>query len=66
MAQQEQGRAIRPVQVLDGQQRPVASGDARQQVGHRCVETMTLGVGIPGDRMRELADPLRKVGEKSR
>ena len=44
----------------------MATGDVPQQVSHRRVETMALGVRIPGQRARELAYQLRKVGEEPR
>jgi len=44
----------------------VATADARQQVGHCGVETMTLGVRIPRRWGRELTHPLREVWKQAR
>ena len=62
MVHQKQGRAIRPMDVLDHQQDRLPPGDAHQQVGYRTVKPVPLGVRVPGERGGELADPLREVG----
>ena len=37
-----------------------------QEVGDRAVETVALGVGIGGDRRRQLTDPLRQIRQQAR
>ena len=65
VAQQQQRRGVGPVHVLEHEQhRPAA--DAGEQVGHRRVQPVALGVRIGLHRRRQIADPGRQIGEQPR
>jgi hypothetical protein len=66
MTQEKERGAIRPVHVLDHEQHRVATADAGEQVGHRGIEAMAFGVGIPRDGRRQLTNPAWKLREEAR
>jgi hypothetical protein len=65
VAQEQERRRVCPVAVLeDEQHRPAA--DAGQQVGHRGVQPVALGVGIGLDRRRQIRHAERQVRQQPR
>ena len=65
VTQEQQGRRVGPVPVLEHEQhRPAA--DAGEQVGHRRVQAVALRVRIGLDRRRQLAHAERQVGQQPR
>ena len=59
MAQEEQGRRVGPVPVLEHEQRRPAAGDADEEIRDGRVQPVPLGIRIGPDRGRKLADPDR-------
>ena len=63
--EQEQRRSIGPVAVLEHEQRRSPERDGGEEIRHRRVKPVALGIRIRPDRSRELADPGRQVGEEA-
>ena len=65
MAQQHERGCIRPVAVLEHEQQRLPATGAREEVGHRRVQTMALGVGVGGHRRGQPTDASVQVGKQA-
>ena len=63
VAQEQERRGVGPVAVLEDEQHR-AGAEPHEQVGHRRVQTMALGVRIGVHRRRQVADARRQIGEQ--
>ena len=67
VAQQQERRRVRPVAVLEDRATSgVRAAHGGEQVGHRAVEPVALGVRVGLDRDGQFADALRQIGEQPR
>ncbi len=64
VAQEHERRGVRPVPVLEHEQQRLPASCAREEVGHRRVQAMTLGVGIGGDRRQQAVDAGGQIGHE--
>ena len=64
MAQEHERGRVRPVAVLEHEQQRLAATGAREEVGHRRVQAMALGVGVGGHRRRQPTDASGQVGKQ--
>ena len=62
--QEQKRRGVRPVPVLEHEQDRPSAADVGEQVGDRRVEAVALGVGVGLDRLRQLADQGRQIGQQ--
>ena len=51
--------------VLEHEQQRAASAGTRQEIRHRGVEPVALGVGVRADRVRQAADARREIGQQA-
>ena len=65
VTQEEEGRGVGPVPVLQDQQRRPAHGDRRKKVGHGGVQPVALGIRIGLDRGLEIDDAPRQIWEEA-
>jgi hypothetical protein len=64
--EEQQGRSVGPVSVLDDQKHGTHFGDSRQELRDRRVQAMALGVGVCLDGWRQLAGALGQMREQPR
>ncbi len=64
VAQQEQRRPVGPVAVLEHQEQRLAAAGGGQQLGHRGVQPVTLGVRIGLRRSGQARDPVGQVRQQ--
>ena len=63
--QEEERRGVRPVPVLEHEQRRPMAGDADEEIGHGCVEAVTFGVRIGFNGRRQLTEADGQVGQEA-
>ena len=64
VAQELQGRLVRPVQVVEDEHGAAVTAQGVQQPHHRCEEHVALGVGVRGPRRRHGAEPLGHAADE--
>ena len=66
VAEEEDRRLVRPVQVIDDENRRPSCGDTGEQRRDRLEEPITLGFGVAGDGARRRTKSSRELGEDAR
>ena len=65
MPEQQQGRRVGPVPVLDHEQHGTAAAGADEQVGDGHVQAQALGVLVAGERIRQVSQMRAQLREQA-